>query len=965
MDAIVVKILATALTLSQVVTKPDAIKPAFDPARDRGQVIELLRAGCSHMRRTFDLEDINLDELIATAMADPKEFTGEVKAFRGINFTEMHTLYKQFCGKDPADPSADHVTQTIDFYNKAVADLPDHTKFKDGGLPGTSVVLDGRGQQMAEIFQPGHRREPVALGKIPKWVQQAFVAAEDKRFYEHRGLDERSVVRAFVGTLAGKREGGSTITQQVAKNVLVGDDFTYERKMREMIIAARLERTLTKDRILELYLNSIYFGRGAWGIELAARSYFGKPASALTLSEGVLLAAIIKGPNYYAPDKHPDRARQRYAYVLSRMQEDGEIAAAQLAEAVKSPPVPIPYSAPHNDFGFYAVAEVTRGAKSQAGVEELTAGAYTVRSTINAEVQRATELALQDGLARYEVNSGRSRFTGAEVNLADAVRRHEAEQGSAGTPAWQRALEGARLPLYDVHWTPAIVVERAEGKKGAVALRVGLKGGRVLPLSTNGTARLSGLKRHDVVYVQVAEATGKKSASALLRIRPAVQGATLVLENRTGRILATAGGFSFPLSQLNRSTQSFRQPGSVLKPLTYLAALNSGLQPNTLVWDSPITLRPIGTVDWSRPQDSWTPKNYDDASSGPITLRSALESSKNLVTVRLLEAITSNAEDSLDRVCELALEGRLYTECVRYYPFVLGAQPLRLLDVAAFYAAVANEGARPTPYVVESIQKQGETVYTHKAEQPAWIGSADRATFYQLKSILQGVVARGTARTIKHLAPFVAGKTGTTDNENDAWFVGFTNDVTVVVWVGYDNAGGQRRTLGGGHTGAKIAVPIFADIIEAAWAHHAPKAALLPASLEAQRNLVARTIDLKSGDEVGSNVKTAFVEQFRRDRWGEVNDTQFRLVPRDEAVAYHQPEQPWWFDGDGLRRPGDGYGAYNGPMAQAPWWRAVPVEPPPGAWRRYSYPPPRWGYDDRRRERRADPDYFWGFGRMF
>ena len=362
-----------------------------------------------------------------------------------------------------------------------------------------------------------------------------------------------------------------------------------------------------------------------------------------------------------------------------------------------------------------------------------------------------------------------------------------------------------------------MVIEKPSGKKGE-AWRVGLADGRVLPFAIDNAAAQRKLVLHDVVFVRVTEGKGK-TMRAELRIRPQVQGTVVVMENKTGRILAMSGGFSYPLSQLNRATQSVRQPGSAIKPLSYLAALRKGLQPNTLVSDGPITLPPIGGRGRGREQDYWTPKNYDGGGGGILTLRRALENSRNLATVHLLDGgIEDSPEASLERLCALAMEAQIYRECQRYYPFVLGAQPVRPVDLAAFYAAIANEGVRPSPYVIETIERDGLIVYRHDPKSAARIGSVDRAAFYQLKTMLQGVLSRGTARAIGGLAPFVAGKTGTSDEENDAWFVGFSNDVTVAVWVGYDNAVGKRRTLGSGATGGAVAVPIFQPVMQAAWA---------------------------------------------------------------------------------------------------------------------------------------------------
>ena len=309
-----------------------------------------------------------------------------------------------------------------------------------------------------------------------------------------------------------------------------------------------------------------------------------------------------------------------------------------------------------------------------------------------------------------------------------------------------------RLPLYDVHWAPAVVVEKLAMKGGVDSIRVGLKDGRVLPLSTWGAKTRSMISLNDVVYVNVVESRGKDGVRVELRSRPSVQAAVVVLENKTGRVLAMVGGFSYPMSQLNRATQSRRQPGSALKPLTYLAALSSGLQPNTLVQDAPITLPPIGGINqYTRAEDYWTPKNYDGGSSGTMTLRRALENSKNMVTARLLDGgVADTPADSLDRVCRLAMEAQLYQQCERYYPFVLGAQPVRPVDLAAFYAAIANEGSRPEPHVIEQITQDGRAVYQHQSKR-IYLGSADRPAAFQLRTILQGVVARGTARSLASL----------------------------------------------------------------------------------------------------------------------------------------------------------------------------------------------------------------------
>lgn len=940
MDAILIKIFATALAFSQVATRPDGVKTEFDAVRDRSEVAQLLGAGCAHMRKAFDIEDINLDDLIATAMDDKEALSSEVKALKGLNLADLQVAYRQFCKVEKVEGAPVDLGQVIAFYNSAVKDLPDAVQLKHLRLPGTSVVLDSKSEHLAEIYAPNNRRISVKLADIPEAVRNAFVAAEDKRFFQHTGIDERGLVRAFIGnfTHPGRPQGGSTITQQVAKNLLVGNDITYERKLREMIVASRMERALTKAEILELYLNSIYLGRGAWGIEMAARSYFGKPAKALSAVEGALLAGLAKGPNYFNPDQHPERARERLAYVLGRMQDDAMIDAAAAAQAAL--PQLVEYRPTRRDFGFHFVDHIAREAKAAAGLDTLTNSSYTVRSTVNSALQRVVEATLQEGLARYELNTGRYKFEGPEANISDMVRRVAADP-RATEPAWLVALKATRLPLYDVHWESADVLENTRGKRGD-AINVGLTDGRILPLNTWSAAIRRGLKPYDVVYVQVGEAKGKQAARADLRIRPTVQGAALVLGNETGRILAMAGGFSYPASQLNRVVQSLRQPGSTLKPLTYLAALRKGLQPNTLVMDEPITLAPIGATGSARQRGFWSPRNYDGGASGAITLRRALENSRNLATAQLLATgLDDSAEQGLDRVCELAMEAQLYKECMRYYPFVLGAQTVRLIDLAAFYAAIANEGARPQPHAIETIEQDGRAIYRHDPRAVDWIGSADRASFYQLKTMLQGVLARGTAHAVKHLSPYVGGKTGTTDNWADAWFVGFTNDVTVAIWVGYDNGDGGRRTLGRGETGAKVALPMFEPIVQAAWELHAPRTALNGPSREAMHQLVTLSIDPYTGNPAPAGSGRAFTEYFKRDPAGRANDTQFRIVSRADAGPFQQ-----WSDDN--HRYSD-----NRPPFPFPTWHLGPHEHP--SWRGYP------DDEDRlpRPPSRVDPDYFW------
>ena len=906
MDMLLVKIFATALTLSQVTTTPDALKTEFDRTADRGKVVSLLRDGCTHMRKVFEIEDINLDDLLATAMEDPDLTAGGTAAFRGIKFADLQSAYRQFCTNEPVPDWGFDGSAVIDFYNKTLADLPDPARLKGLKLPGATVMLDGKGGRFREVFDADQRRISVPLSEIPVAVQKAFVAAEDKRFYEHAGIDERGLIRAAVANMGqpGRPQGASTITQQVVKNLLVGDDVSYERKMREIVLTARVERTLSKDEILELYLNTIYLGRSSWGVEMAARSYFGKSAKDIDLSEAAMLAGLPKGPSYFSPDRYPERMRERRAYVLGRMQEDGAITAEAAAAARATMPALIPFEKPQRDFGFHFADQATREARTIAATNGVTSKSYTIRTTIDVPLQRSVEEALQEGLSRYERDSGRVRFQGPEANLDAAIARIEgapktadgkaadrkAADGKAAEakaadkrPAWQRALANARLPLYDVHWVPAVVLETRSGKRDA--LQVGLADGRIMPLTGASGAIARAIKLHDVVLVRLSESKGKSGGRAELRVRPEVQGTAVVLDNKTGRILAMTGGFSYPLSQLNRATQAQRQPGSAIKPLSYLAALENGLQPNTLIRDEPITLPPVGGGH----AEGWSPKNYEGGGSGIVTLRQALEKSRNLATVHLLDGgIAAKPEQSLDRLCALAQEMGIYRDCVRFYPFVLGAQPVRPIDLAAFYAAIANEGVRPVPHAVEAIEQDGVT-YGRAAPAAAPRSADDRAAFYQLKTMMQGVLQRGTARALAPLAPYAAGKTGTTEDENDTWFVGFTNQITVAVWVGYDNAGDTHRTLGDGATGARVAAPIFQSIVEAAWSHGMSKTALAQPSAEAKSELACNS-DPDSGRSRRHGGSGG--DCLRLDPKGRAMDARYRLVSRDSASRDYARRAP-------------------------------------------------------------------------
>jgi penicillin-binding protein 1A len=943
MGSLLVLVFATFLALSQVLVQPQDLRTTFDPTEDRAEVVNLLRKGCAHMRQAFEIEHLNLDDLVAVAMDDPEAHSAK---FRGLSFADMHAAYKAVCthegGTLPVEPEA-----VIKLYNHALFTLPDHTRLIDLKLLATTTVLDRNGQKFAEITVPENRRVPVRLSAISPNLQAAFIAAEDRRFLQHKGIDERAIIRAFVVNLAGgDMQGGSTITQQLAKNLLVGSENSYIRKIREVVVASRAESVLSKDAILELYLNAIFLGRGAWGAQMAAQRYFGKDASALSVAEAALLAGQAKGPTYYNPDRYPQRARERTVYVLGRMRDDGFISSEQHEEALAENVQLIPRPTSRRTSGYYVLDHIRRETERVAGLRLLSDDAYVIRSTIDSRIQKAAESALQEGLFSYERSAGRASFEGPEMNLSERINAPATANGG-NEPRWQHAIRTARLPLYDVHWPAAVVLDEADLKPGSKGHWVGLGDGRIVPLQAP-RSDLEKLEPYDVVHVRLKEAK-KGSVTAELRVRPKVQGAVVVLENATGRILAMTGGFSYPLSQFNRATQSFRQPGSAIKPLTYLAALGKGLQPTTLVRDSPLTLPPIGDRRNAKRENYWSPGNYDGRSRGTMTLRSALENSRNLPTVHLLaEGIAPTAEAALDEVCDLAREVKVYSDCVRFYPLVLGAQPVRPLDLARFYAAVASEGLLPEPHVIESVSDPVREHF-HHSRPPTRIGSADAAAFYQLKSILQGAVLRGTAARMKSWAPYIAGKTGTTNGAVDAWFVGFSNEVTVAVWVGYDNAR-MTQSLGKGRTGGNVAIPIFEPIMEAIWRDYAPRTVLAPPQDAATKLTTAS--GAKPNSRTSSKKPFAIVEYLRTNAKGKVIDKRHALVSRQSSQPSQQRQRPPERAEDHYAS-GHRYQHYQHYAADGPWgwfrddrgWRGpgAPERPPTSGYA------PRYapGYHDR------------------
>lgn len=888
MNALLIKMISIGLTLSQLFTQsPDQFKTSFNPETDQAQVEKLLQAGCQIVIKEFGAENIDFEAVFgmmisnmqaakdqpttdgsATPPIPAEEKTFTEKFLEQVDVKGLLTAYTTFCKNQTPEGGKLDLAEAIKFYNAAFQDFGsvDYRKLKGMKLKEASVILDRSGHRFSEIYSENNRRRWVSIQEIPVHVRQAFVSAEDKRFYQHQGVDMRGIVRAFANNLMnkGRPQGGSTITQQVVKNLLVGEDVTFERKMREMVASVKIEKekVLSKDEILELYLNYVFLGRASWGVEMASRSYFGKSVKQLNVSEAAFLAGLTKGPNYYHPDRFPERVEDRRKYVLSRMKEDGFINEPTLTSANQITVKTIPFETPRTKGAFYYLDAINRDARQHAKIESLTSGSFTVYSTIHPELQKLTEAALRDGLADYEAKAGRARWKGPQGSIAKQVK-----DGN-----WLEPLQKARPKLYDVHWPLATVIKTKKGVK------VGMPDGRILSLI--GTPNIvRGLRNYDLVFVSLRET--KKAVTATLRIPPNVQGAIVVMENKTGRVLSMAGGFSYAQSQYNRVTQAVRQPGSTLKPFVYLAALNLGFQPNTLIPDRPVHLPPI-----ARGGRWWSPKNYDGGSRGVVTMRQAIERSLNLPTARIMTELAQTPSEGLDYIRGITAAVGIYQQPIRQYPFVLGAQPVRLLDMAVAYATIANDGLKPTPHFIDRIEQSGRKVWERPRFNLSTVpGLEDRTPFYQLRHILMGVPVRGTAEKLRDLQGYVAGKTGTSNNENDAWFIGFTNDLVIGVWVGYDRRD-IRSSLGTRFTGARVALPVAETVIRGSFDILQSKTPLPDAPSEVRKKVT----EVPGGGIPGNMDPNMPNEIIRLGADGQPSDTFRSILKQDEMhLAFSNP----------------------------------------------------------------------------
>jgi penicillin-binding protein 1A len=711
-------------------------------------------------------------------------------------------------------------------------DLPDYQQLAHYQPPIMTRVQAGDGRLLAEYAT--ERRIFVPIQVIPKPVINAFLSAEDKNFYNHHGVDPVSILRAAITDVSRFRAnrrpvGASTITQQVAKNMLLSSEVSIERKIKEILLATRIEAALPKERILELYLNEIYLGSGAYGVAAAALTYFDKSLDELTLGEAAFLAGLPKAPNRYSPARFPQTAKARRDWVLDRMVEDGAATQADAVQAERQPLELHHRQEAEEVRAPYFAEEVRRDLLARYGEKTLYGAGLSVRTSLDEGLQAASDRALRSGLIAYEHSRGGWRGAIARID----------PKGD-----WAAHLAAVPVPgvVTDVGWRLAMVV-RSEPDGAAIGFANGASG-RIpfsemrwaRPRYSNGTfgpyphGTADVVKAGDVVMVEPinaakAEATsGKGPGLYTLCQVPEVSGALVAMDPHTGRVLAISGGFSFATSQFDRATQAKRQPGSSIKPFVYLTALDHGFTPSTLVVDGPISLpQGPGLPMWS--PTNYTKRGQEVRFRGPTPLRVALEQSLNAVTARVASII------GMESIAETVERFGIMDHMPREYSMALGAGETTLLRHTAAYAMLVNGGKRITPTFIDRVQdRNGATIFradqrpcrdcneVEWARQPVPVNPdtreqvADPGSAFQIVTMLQGVVERGTAKVVQAVGKPIAGKTGTTNDWRDAWFVGFTPDLAAGVYIGFDDP----DSLGDDETGGHIAAPVFRDFMIAA-----------------------------------------------------------------------------------------------------------------------------------------------------
>jgi penicillin-binding protein 1A len=670
-------------------------------------------------------------------------------------------------------------------YWEITSTLPPLDEIAEYHAPVATQVLADDGQLIGELYV--ERRYLTPINEIPMVVRNAFIAAEDDAFYRHRGVDVVSIARAVINNLASgaKVQGGSTITQQVVKSLLLTPKKSYTRKLREMFLAVRLERQLSKDEILYLYLNHIYLGSGAYGVAAAAREYFGKPLPDLTLAEAALLAGLPQAPSRYSPFRHWARAKARQRYVLDRMAAGGYITADERDAARHAPLALAPRRGNYIAAPDY-VEHVRRLLEERYGETAPYELGLKVYTPVNVEMQKAAANALRDGLRELD----------ARQHYGVTLRHLEATDTAAYLAQQTKALGDA--PLQRTRTYEALVTDT---RNQIVRVRVGGFQGVVQTTPTDGTDApvLRALTVGDVIRVQVAAPTKGSEYQFVIDQSPQVEGCLVALDPRSGFVRAMVGGFDWERSQFNRATQAARQPGSAFKPLVYAAALDRNYTPASIIVDGPISFADNNRV--------WAPHNYENKFFGPTRLRDALTFSRNVITVKL--TVNMGLKYLLNYLQQLGLNANLQPNL----SVALGSAEVTPLELVVTYAAFANQGQRPEPIFITKIVDRAGDVLEEFPPQVRHVLSADTA--YQITSMLQDVIRRGTGKRAQELERPAAGKTGTTNEFMDAWFVGYTPQLLAGVWVGFD----EKRPLGHKETGGKIAAPIWTRFMQRALAN--------------------------------------------------------------------------------------------------------------------------------------------------
>ncbi|MDO8901299.1 MAG: penicillin-binding protein 1A [Phenylobacterium sp.] len=680
-------------------------------------------------------------------------------------------------------------------------DMPDAGDLVDYRPPTSTRAYAWDGTLIGEFSR--ERRIYVPYDQMPPHMVQAFMAAEDRNFFQHSGVDGLGLTRAMMKNVLnaaqGRRlEGGSTITQQVAKNVLLTSDATLGRKFKEAVLAQRLEKTLSKEQILELYLNEIWLGYRSYGVGAAAYNYFGKSITDLTLAEAAYLAALPKGPQNYHPQRRKAAAVARRNWVIGEMADLGWVTPEQASAALAQDLVvqAAPTRAKYRDADYF-VEEVRRRGLETLG-PRLNEGGYYMRTTLDPAMQTAARVALMDGLEAYDRRHG-WRGAWGQIPLE---------------PGWQEVARRQAAPAERRRWRAAAVTQVAGGDIRVEVAESGAAG----PLASQDVAWAragKGLAVGDLVFV---EPPGEGASAFRLKQVPQVNGALVAIEPHSGRVLAMVGGYSFSLSSFNRATQAMRQPGSAFKPIVYAAALEDDYTPASLVTDAMITL------PGAREGETWTPENYNRRYYGALTLRRGLELSRNAMTVRLAQGV------GMRKISDLAVRMGVADTMQPVLAMSLGAGETTPFRLTAAYASFVNGGRKIEPHLIELVQdREGKVIYRadrrdcprcaagfNGDESPrvplAGEQVMDPITAYQITSMLQGVVQRGTATSVSVLGRPVGGKTGTTNEYRSAWFVGFTPQIVAGVFIGFDD----NRPLGFGETGTTAATPIFTAFMQEA-----------------------------------------------------------------------------------------------------------------------------------------------------